>query len=434
MTQRFHHPLAQIGIDSFFRDYWQQRPLLLRQALPDLVAPLEADELAGLSCEEEISSRIITGTWERNDFTVEHGPFAEDRYQSLGDKDWTLLVQDVDKIIPAAADLLDRFDFLPAWRVDDLMISFAAAGGSVGPHTDEYDVFLVQLEGRRRWQIAEQFDPALRSGLELKVLDQFHSEQEWVCEPGDILYLPPNVAHYGLALDACMTASVGLRAPSLADLLDDLANHWSDVERPPRYRDPDITAPWDRWCVDDAAVARFRQLLRHLSDAPDTEFKTWLGAALSRFRLATHLLEEPIPQRSPTADHGPDMSSPGVNSPGMNSLPKNGYNGSGYTLEGADGSADLHLGEPLTEVLQRYPHVLRQAAARLHWLALEDGQRALLCANGETHTTSIEQAQRVCACAYLEEVDRKDLALVSFLLNSCAFCLADDSEDEDEPA
>ena len=159
MSNSYAHPLASIGIECFYREYWQRKPLFIKQALPNIALPLEANELAGLSCEEEVASRIVTGTWDHMDFKVEHGPIAESRYDDIGASNWTLLVQDVDKIIPEAKNLLDLFDFLPSWRIDDLMISFASEGGSVGPHTDEYDVFLIQLEGTRRWQIAEKFDP-----------------------------------------------------------------------------------------------------------------------------------------------------------------------------------------------------------------------------------------------------------------------------------
>jgi 50S ribosomal protein L16 3-hydroxylase len=377
-------PLASIGIDTFFNEYWQKKPLFIRNAMDVSALPLEANELAGFSCEEEIASRIITGTWEDADFAVEHGPIAEDRYDSIGDRNWTLLVQDLDKFMPEAADFLARFDFLPAWRIDDLMMSFAAQGGSVGPHTDEYDVFLIQMEGKRRWQIAEQFHPELIDGLDIKVLKQFEAEQEWVCEPGDLLYLPPNVAHYGLALEPCMTASVGLRAPSVADLLDDLANHWAEVNQPPRYRDPDLKPSTDPWLMDDQAVERFRDLLNRVVQAPDRDFKTWLGSALSRYRLANALLHD---QPVAADDYDPQQA------------------------------------QSLGELLQKYPLVCRQHAARLQWLDL--GGEALLCANGETYTTNHAQARRICQSATLDDEDRNDHALVSFLLNSGAFVLSD---------
>lgn len=381
------HPLASIGIERFYREYWQQKPLFIKNALPALKAPLEANELAGLSCEEEVSSRIVTGTWAENNFRVEHGPIAETRFDDLGDKDWTLLVQDVDKLLPAAHELLERFNFLPAWRLDDLMISFAAAGGSVGPHTDEYDVFLVQLEGQRRWQIAETFQADLCSDLELKVLQHFDAEQEWVCEPGDLLYLPPQVAHYGVALSACMTASVGLRAPSLADLLDDLANHWAEQSQVPRYRDRGMSPPTDHWQIDDEAVERMRQFLTQISTAPEREFKTWLGACMSRFRLAHQLLEE-----------GPVSSEAGAELP-------------------AEGIA-------LDQLLQTFPIAYRQRAARLHWLSIESSPgQAILCANGDTMEISQKEAQIICQCDQIDTRQGHDMKVISFLINSGAFVL-----------
>ena len=166
------------------------------------------------------------------------------------------------------------------------MVSVAAPGGSVGPHTDQYDVFLLQAEGRRRWQIAHEFDHALREGTELNVLESFEAEREWVLEPGDMLYLPPGIAHHGVALDRCMTWSIGMRAPSTADLLQALGEWLADKHgEGRRYADPGLQAPDDAAEIDKASIRRFASLA---AGAPgeDDEFTSFLGSFLSRYRLA----------------------------------------------------------------------------------------------------------------------------------------------------
>jgi 50S ribosomal protein L16 3-hydroxylase len=157
---------------------------------------------------------------------VRHGPFEEELFPQLGDHDWTLLVQDVDKWDADVAALLPAFDFLPRWRIDDIMVSFAATGGSVGAHVDQYDVFLLQAQGHRRWQIDASPNPSVefRHDVELKLLHAFHPTHEWVLGPGDMLYLPPGVPHHGVAEDPCLTFSVGMRAPSTAELLGDFVD------------------------------------------------------------------------------------------------------------------------------------------------------------------------------------------------------------------
>ena len=279
-------PLGQLSEETFLREYWQKRPLLVRQAFPGFEPELEADDIAGLACDDLAESRLIAGGFPENDWTLEYGPFDEDRLRALPPERWTLLVQDVEKHYPPLRGLLDAFDFLPRWRIDDLMVSVAAPGGSVGPHSDQYDVFLLQAEGRRRWQIAETFDPRLQNGTELNVLESFEPEQEWLLEPGDMLYLPPGVAHHGVALDRCMTWSIGLRAPSAADLLQALGE-WLAAEHAegPRYADPDLTAPRHRGRLDSAAVERIARLAASGTHV-DNGFTEFLGAFLSRYRLA----------------------------------------------------------------------------------------------------------------------------------------------------
>lgn len=284
-------PLGERSPAQFLEEYWQRKPLLLRAAFPGFVPPIDGDDLAGLACEELAEARLITGSLDSGQWTLRHGPFDEDVFAQLGERDWTLLVQDVEKHHPPLAGLLDAFAFLPAWRLDDIMVSFAAPGGGVGPHVDQYDVFLLQAQGRRRWQIARHFDPAPATGLPLDMLARFKPEQEWVLEPGDMLYLPPGVAHHGVALEAGLTYSIGLRAPSAADLL--LAYGEWLAERPDqggRYTDPGLQAPARAGEVDGAALRRFARLVPGLGEAPG-EGAEFLGSFLSRFRLA----HEPAP-------------------------------------------------------------------------------------------------------------------------------------------
>ena len=196
------------GLDgeTFLRDYWQKQPLLMPAALPTQSFTLTPDELAGLACEPQFESRLILedeeGLWE-----VRQGPFAEADFAALPESHWTLLVQDVDKYVSDTVSLIEAFDVVPDWRIDDVMISYATDRGGVGPHSDAYDVFLMQASGRRRWRISDRHyaESDLLPGIDQRILARFHTAQEWVLEPGDVLYLPPGVAHWGTAEGPCMT-------------------------------------------------------------------------------------------------------------------------------------------------------------------------------------------------------------------------------------
>ena len=300
------HPLGKLDTTDFLRDHWQKEPLLLRQAIPDFTPELGIDDIAGLPLDELAESRVVRGSYPEHDWKLEYGPFDEKTLRSLPDKDWTLLVQDVEKHYPPLRHLVEAFDFLPRWRVDDLMVSVAAPGGSVGPHTDQYDVFLLQAEGRRHWQIAKDFSGELLQGTELNVLNSFESEQEWILEPGDMLYLPPGIAHHGVALDTCMTWSIGLRAPSTADILQAFGE-WLAAERGEgaRYADPDLGAGEPGAELDEAAIARFGKLLAGAT-AKGPDFTEFLGTFLSRYRLAHEPLgpERPLDPGGLTAALG----------------------------------------------------------------------------------------------------------------------------------
>ena len=274
-------PLQLLGgltAREFLRDYWQKKPLLVRQAIPDFESPISPDELAGLALEEEVESRLVIEHGERP-WELQRGPFNEDTFQDLPERDWTLLVQAVDQFVPEVAELLEDFKFLPKWRIDDLMISFAAPGGGVGPHFDNYDVFLLQAHGHRRWQIGQMCDAdsPLLPHADLKILAQFEPTDEWVLAPGDMLYLPPCLAHCGTAEDDCMTYSVGFRAPSAAEVLthftDFLGQFLPDEER---YSDADIQPSEDPNQIQRDALERLKALLNeHMSD--ERLLMTWFG-------------------------------------------------------------------------------------------------------------------------------------------------------------
>ncbi|CAH0138153.1 cupin domain-containing protein [Pseudomonas carnis] len=277
--------LGGITAREFLRDYWQKKPLLIRQAIPDFESPIDADELAGLALEEEVESRLVIEHGERP-WELRRGPFAEDAFSTLPEREWTLLVQAVDQFVPEVAELLEHFRFLPSWRIDDVMISFAAPGGSVGPHFDNYDVFLLQAQGKRNWKIGQMCnsESPLLQHADLRILAEFEESAEWVLEPGDMLYLPPRLAHFGIAEDNCMTYSVGFRAPSAAEVLthftDFLSQYLTDEER---YTDADAQPVNDPHQIQGDALDRLKGLLaEHMSD--ERMLLTWFGQFMTEPR------------------------------------------------------------------------------------------------------------------------------------------------------
>lgn len=255
--------LGTFDVDSFLRDNWQKKPLLIRNPWMSWNNPLEPEELAGLAGENGIESRLITQgsrNWE-----LEHGPLAESRFSRLRKKHWTLLVQAVDHYVPAVAALIEPFRFIPDWRIDDVMVSYAVEGGGVGPHFDQYDVFLVQGLGRRRWQIGGECDAAteLLPHDDLRLLASFEPTDEWILDPGDILYVPPRVAHNGIAAsDDCMTYSIGFRAPSRRELIAIWAESViADLGDDDRYADPDLSARENPGEITPTAIDRLHSLI-----------------------------------------------------------------------------------------------------------------------------------------------------------------------------
>jgi 50S ribosomal protein L16 3-hydroxylase len=232
--------LGNIDTQTFLSEYWQQKPLLVRGAASGYADILTPDELAGLACEQEIESRLVVQE-EKDLWSLEHGPLEENRFSELPEQNWTLLVQALDHWLPEVRDILDEFEFLPSWRLDDVMISYAANGGSVGPHFDYYDVFLLQSRGRRKWKLGQSCDETtpLVEGQSLRILHEFDQVEEHILEAGDMLYIPAGVAHWGIGLeDECMTWSIGFRAPSAAELLNSaIATLGDQLPENLRYRD-----------------------------------------------------------------------------------------------------------------------------------------------------------------------------------------------------
>jgi len=282
--------LGKYNYSEFLTEYWQKQPLLIKNAIPGFQCPITGDELAGLACEYDVESRLVlehiipnqASRWE-----LRHGPFDESAFSQLPASHWTLLVQECNKHVPALAVLLERFRFIPDWRVDDVMVSYAAPNGSVGPHIDQYDVFLLQGAGQRQWQIdcRKQAETNWLPDSELRILQEFNSEQQWLLEPGDMLYLPPGVAHYGVAQGECMTLSIGFRAPSHYDLLSAFAeDQFADISDPfliPRYQDPDLTLQQHSGEITSQAMQNIIEILQSYTREP-RDIKSWFGRYITQ--------------------------------------------------------------------------------------------------------------------------------------------------------
>jgi 50S ribosomal protein L16 3-hydroxylase len=215
--------LGGISPAEFMTTYWQRKPLLVRQAIPEFKALLSRPELFDLAEQNEVESRLVIGAnGGQRDWQMQRGPFKRRAIPKLTERDWTLLVQGVDLHDDRVAALMQQFRFIPDARLDDVMISYATEGGGVGPHFDSYDVFLLQAHGQRRWRIGRQKDLSLVPDIPLKILANFKPEHDWVLNPGDMLYLPPRYAHDGIAQGECMTYSIGFRVPQTGDLAREL--------------------------------------------------------------------------------------------------------------------------------------------------------------------------------------------------------------------
>jgi 50S ribosomal protein L16 3-hydroxylase len=256
--------LGGLAPREFLARYWQKRPLLVRGAWPGLRDPVSVSDLYRLAARDDCESRVVLkrgGRWE-----LRHGPFRAAELRGMPEARWTILLQGLNHVVPAADRMMRRFAFAPYARLDDVMVSYAARGGGVGPHVDSYDVFLLQGSGRRRWRIATVRDAELDPRAPLKILKRFRAEREWVLEPGDMLYLPPGVAHEGVALEPCLTYSIGFRAPSVRELGTEFLAFLQDRLALPDtlYADPDLRPARAPALLDNALVARCVRMLRRV--------------------------------------------------------------------------------------------------------------------------------------------------------------------------
>lgn len=355
----------------FLAHHWQREPLLIRGAIPGFAPPLSADELAGLALEDTVESRIVTehnGNWQ-----LRHGPFAEVDFSR--DPPWTLLVQAVDQYLPDVAALRRLVDFIPDWRGDDIMVSYATDGGSVGPHYDHYDVFLLQGDGERLWRLGQRCseDSALLPGTDLRILEHFDCEREYLLGPGDMLYVPPGVAHWGIARGECTTFSIGYRAPRRQDMLARLADQ--ALEQAPREHflsDAGREAATRPGEISAADLARARDQAQAL--LRETTSARWFGELVTE-------------QRYP--------AEPGTVEP-----------------------------DDIADVIRGAQRLVREPGARIAWC--EAGDTLLVFANGASHSTPLAHGnalQGLCerGLLVLEQTaaeDRHLKQLIHFLLET----------------
>jgi 50S ribosomal protein L16 3-hydroxylase len=261
--------LAGLTARQFLSRHWQKKPLLVRQAVPGFQGPLTRAAALRLAQSRKLESRLVTrlgGRW-----LLAHGPLARSMLAALPARNWTVLLQGFNHVNAEADDLLHRFDFIPYVRQDDVMASYAVAGGGVGPHLDCYDVFLLQGSGRRRWRIGKPDDTTFKPGLPLKILRNFRPQQEWVLEPGDMLYLPPGYAHEGVALCECFTYSIGFRAPTHQELCGDFLDYLYDkLDLDGRLEDPGLQPTATPGALPPAMLAQAERVLRNLRWDRDT--------------------------------------------------------------------------------------------------------------------------------------------------------------------
>lgn len=298
--------LGGMSPSVFLRDYWQKRPLLIRQAVPGFQGLLDRDSFIALAEREDITSRLVIqhprrkkSRWERHD-----GPFAGIDASMLPASHWTLLIHGIESLVPGGWELLRAFSFIPTARIDDLMVSYASDRGTVGPHDDLYDVFLLQGPGRRRWQVSTQRDRTLDPDAAIKVLQSFVPEDEWLLEPGDMLYLPPGVAHYGIAEGPCFTYSVGFLAPSHCELVQAFLGYLGEVltekiDGDARYADPDLRLQKEPLELGDAMLAKVSKVLEAVRWDP-RQTDEFLGRYLTG-RAAPSAFEPPAQPLSESA-------------------------------------------------------------------------------------------------------------------------------------
>lgn len=277
--------LEEFDPQQFLAEYWQKKPVLYRQALPGFTTVISPEELAGLACEEGVHSRMVIEKDADKPWQLSYGPFKEEDFLNLPQTHYSLLVSECEKWLPELQELLNCFNFIPRWRLDDLMISYAPEHGSVGPHIDDYDVFLVQANGKRRWSIIETIteNPEQVEGIDLALMKYFEADQEWILEPGDMLYLPPKIPHHGVAVgDGCMTYSVGYRAPTFGAMIDAIMQQASQqgiTEK--RYSDPSLQPRTEPFSIAQDDIEQAKAVVRSFLDQCDELWPEALGCLSS---------------------------------------------------------------------------------------------------------------------------------------------------------
>lgn len=269
--------------EDFLQNYWQKKPLLIRGNGKAFVDPISPEELAGLACEDFIESRLINYYPEDSNWKLRNGPFKEKDFLKLPDKNYTVLVQAVDQWHEDVRAMLKDFSFIPSWRIDDIMISYSTDGGNVGPHFDYYDVFLIQGLGQKKWQLGGHADSSskLLGNKGLRLLAEFNTKQEYLLAPGDILYLPPNLAHWGIAIGNSMTYSVGFRTPSYAEIISELSDDIIEqLGEDQRYKDNSPRIPQRPGEIPVDAIRQVQDLLLEQLKRPDV-IAHWFGSSMT---------------------------------------------------------------------------------------------------------------------------------------------------------
>lgn len=358
--------LGGLSPSQFMKRHWQKKPLLVRQAIPDFKPLVSRAALLGMAADEAVESRLIT-QHPATGWQLRHGPLARRALPPLQQAGWTLLVQGVDLHDEGARALLERFRFIPDARLDDLMISYATDGGGVGPHFDSYDVFLLQAHGRRRWRIGRQKDKTLVPDLPVKILAHFAPEEEWVLEPGDMLYLPPGWAHDGVAEGECMTYSIGFRQPAsdelVRELLQRLADEATDLAGTTPYKDPAQPATEQPGQIPPAMFDFARQALNRALSDPD-----YLALLLGEW------LSEPKPNVWFEAGQSPGAAGQGVRLSRRTRMLYDGQhifiNGEGFAASGKDAQLMRQLADQRQLNAQQAARLSADAKALLdQWLA-----------------------------------------------------------------
>ena len=288
MENKNYSPLGDMSIETFLTQYWQKKPLLIRQAFKNFVSPISGDELAGLACEEEVNSRIIIEKGGDHPWQAIHGPMDESTFAKMPETHWTLVVNDLEKYIPELAWITDRFRFIPEWHLDDLMSSWAAPEGTVGSHVDLYDVFILQGEGSRRWQISTQpvAEDNVIPDIAIRLQKEFKAEFEWVLEEGDLMYLPAGVSHSGVSIGESLSYSIGYRATSHTDLVTDFIAHITDdLSINKSYKIPYHQLQKHPNEISADAIEEVRQIFKQYLDPQHPQLARWFGCYVSDVKV-----------------------------------------------------------------------------------------------------------------------------------------------------